>query len=95
MSLPLARSDRNAIGHGTPPGVPYSIPLHDTEGGFREVIRRNRWRYVQHERKKRDGIKLGWQLKEKLAVVWPEVRDFLGIHYFVHLIRGHFGGLRV
>ena len=62
--------------------------LNDTEGGVREVIIRNRCLLVDHWRKKRDGVKLGWQLKAKFAAIWPELREFLGIRFFVILFRG-------
>ena len=80
MPLPPALDGGN---DNTPPGV----LANDTEG-LREVIMRNRWRLVDHERKKRDGKKLCWQLKEKFAAIWPQVREFLGINFFVSLIRG-------
>ena len=80
MPLPPALDGGN---DNTPPGV-----LANHTEGLRELIMRLRWRIVDHERKKRDGKKLCWQLKEKFAAIWPQVREFLGINFFVSLIRG-------
>ena len=61
--------------------------LNDPDSEWRKVKRCRRL-LVDAWRKERDGVKLGWQLKAKFAQIWPELREFLGIHFFKILIRG-------
>ena len=71
----------------SPPADPIRM-LNDPDGEWRKVSIRCRRLLVDYWRKKRDGVKLAWQLKAKFAAIWPEVREFLGIRFFVSLIRG-------
>ena len=87
MSLSPALSDGIVCGHCKRVDC-IGYVLNGTEGGVREVIIRNRCLLVDHWRKKRDGVKLAWQLKAKFAAIWPELRELLGIRFFVILFRG-------